>query len=108
LRQPEIRLWAAVIASWVVSILLLLISPSWAAGIALTVLVLLGPVAVMSLRYRSLELGLYAVVAWHVHAFGFLIGLVHPRRDLASPIEGRIVSDGRVEQPIDHGRTTAS
>ena len=49
LRLPEIRLWAAVIASWVVSILLLLISPSWAAGIALTVLVLLGPVAVSKL-----------------------------------------------------------
>ena len=102
LRLSEIRLWAAVAASWVVSLLLVLLSPSWGAGLALAVLVQALPVLVMSVRYRSLAMGFYAVVAWHVHTLGFIAGLLRRRRDPAAPVEGRILSDGRLKRPVDH------
>ncbi len=108
LRQPEIRLWAAVASSWIATILLVLLSPTWGIGLALAVLVQVIPVAVMSLRDRSFRMGLYAVAAWHVYTLGFIGGLLRGRSDAAIPVKGRILSDGRPKQPTEHGTTTAS
>ena len=77
---PELRLWTAVLLGWCAAAAALAIMPGipmlGVIGLALAVL----PVAAMSLRYRSLPLGLYAVVAWNAHAFGMLRGVLAPRR----------------------------
>ncbi len=108
LRQREVRLWVAVASSWIATILVLLLSPTWGNGLALAGLIQAIPVAVMAVRDRSLTMGLYAVTAWHVFTLGFIRGLLRRRVDALRPVEGRILSDGRPKQPSEHGTTTAS
>ncbi|WP_082528791.1 glycosyltransferase family A protein [Methylobacterium sp. Leaf466] len=75
---PEIRLWLAVYVGWALGLLAVIALPADLALAALGVLVLV-PVAGMSLRYRSLPLGIYAFVAWNAHAFGMARGFLRPR-----------------------------
>lgn len=103
LALPEIRLWAMVAASWLVAVLALLLAPNWAVGIAVATAIQLAPVALMSWRYRSLAMGVYSVVAWHVNALGFLRGLIRRRPDPRSPVRARVVSDARQRRPVEHG-----
>ncbi|WP_338011755.1 glycosyltransferase family 2 protein [Methylobacterium sp. Leaf399] len=93
---PEIRLWLAVYFGWALGLLAVIALPAALALAALGALVLV-PVAGMSLRYRSLALGLYAFVAWNAHAFGMARGFLRPRVAPDLPIDalfvpGKIVS----------------
>lgn len=49
-------------------------------------------VAAMSLKQRSLSLGVYAVVAWCFHAAALPLGFFHPRRQPDDWIESKVVS----------------
>lgn len=90
---PEIRLWTAVVGSWALVLAWILLAPSiWLLIVGLVGLIL-GPVAVMSWRYKSLEMGLYSVVAWHLHSLGFILGLIRPRVPPAEPLASRILQD---------------
>ncbi len=89
----ETRLYLGLMAAWLMLILgLLLPVPAqgkWVAASSAPLLAL----AMVSLRKRSLERGLYAVVAWHVNAAGLLRGLLHRRRSPTEKIASRVLKE---------------
>ncbi|KXF79188.1 glycosyl transferase [Paramesorhizobium deserti] len=92
---PELRLWAGVYAWWLAMLALLVFLPDrkWAVAIDLALIVFV--VAAMSLKQKSLSLGLYAVVAWCFHAAALPLGFFHPRRAPDAWIESRLISQPR-------------
>jgi len=56
------------------------------------------PFVVMSVRCRSVSLGIYSVAAWNVYAAGIWPGLLHPRIDPASWIESVVIRDAKVAE----------
>lgn len=104
-RVRELRLWACVIGSWLVAAATgVLIGPL--AGVLMLIAVLAAPVAVMTLKYRSLALGAYAAASWQVHALGLILGLLTPRNDPAAPIAARTLHDDvrRTSADMQHER----
>ena len=91
---PEIRLWVGVALSWLAAALWVWLAPDRAWALAGLLAVVVIPMVAMSLRYRSAELGVYSVVAWHLHALDFIRGLARPRVPPGEPIPSRIVHDG--------------
>jgi hypothetical protein len=91
LRLRETRLYLGLLAAWLVLITgLLLPLPAqgkWAAASSSPLLAL----ALVSLRKRSLERGLYAIVAWHANAAGLLRGLLQTRRSPAEAIASTVL-----------------
>lgn len=87
----ELRLWALVYAWWLVMIGVLVLVPDKGLALGIDLLLLLAVVGIMSLRYASLRLGLYAVVAWFFHAAALPLGFFHPRRPPADWIESRVL-----------------
>ncbi|MBA1566673.1 glycosyltransferase family 2 protein, partial [Klebsiella pneumoniae] len=65
---PELKLWGAVYL-WLAAMVVLpfLTSPP-GLGLAIDAAMIAGVIGLMSVRQRSLTLGLYAVVAWLFHA----------------------------------------
>jgi glycosyltransferase involved in cell wall biosynthesis len=54
---------------------------------------LLLPIAAMSLRWRSIRLGLYSVAAWNVYALSFAPGFMRPRVSPTSWIDSTILKE---------------
>ncbi|CAM5186523.1 glycosyl transferase [Bosea thiooxidans] len=90
---PELKLWAAVYLWWAASIALLLVMPDKRLAFGLVVALLLGIVALMSLRKGSLSMGLYTVVAWFFHATALPLGFLRRRQSPAARIESRIIHE---------------
>ncbi len=90
---PELKLWAGVYLWLVVTIVLPVATPSPRLGLAIDAALGAGIVGVMSLRQRSLSLGLYAVVAWLFHAAALPLGFLQARKAPDAWIESRIVKD---------------
>jgi glycosyltransferase involved in cell wall biosynthesis len=68
----------------------------------LTLLIALGmPVAVMAVRTRSLNLGLFSVLTWHLSAGGFAVGVLRKRCPPDALIRARVVRSaaGEVARP---------
>jgi glycosyltransferase involved in cell wall biosynthesis len=89
----ELFLLAAVHVWWIA----LFVTPFVIRGIvpataALAALLLL-PFVVMSLRCRSVDLGIYSVTAWNVYAAGIWPGLLHSRVDPAGWIESIVLRE---------------
>ncbi len=87
----EVRLWIAVAASWLVALAGPLLAPTMWSGLAWAALVLLAPIPLMIARYRSLSMGLYSGLAWHLHAYGFVRGFFAGRRDPRAAIGAEVV-----------------
>ncbi|MFC3691669.1 glycosyltransferase family 2 protein [Chenggangzhangella methanolivorans] len=86
---PELRLWA-VVYGWIAAVLVApLLAPSLALGLAASLAILALPVAAMSLKQKSLSLGVYAVVAWLFHAAALPLGFFHPRLKPEAWIESK-------------------
>ncbi|MFC5421594.1 glycosyltransferase family 2 protein [Bosea eneae] len=90
---PELKLWAGVYLWLIAMIALPFALPSPAMGLALDAILTAGIVGAMSLRQRSLSLGLYAVVAWVFHAAALPLGFFQSRKAPEAWIESRIVKD---------------
>lgn len=90
---PELKLWAGVYLWLIAMIMLPFALPSPAMGLALDAILTAGIVGAMSLRQRSLSLGLYAVVAWVFHAAALPLGFLQSRKAPEAWIESRIVKD---------------
>ncbi len=93
LRLRETRLYLALLAAWLLlaaALLLPLPAQGKMAAASSTPLLAL---ALMSLRKRSLERGLYAVAAWHFNTAGFLRGLLQARRPPTEPIASRVLQE---------------
>lgn len=94
LRKLRILPLSLAVTVWLASlpaILLLGRGASWAVMLAAAVAV--APFAAMSLRRRSLRLGIYAVALWLVYMVGTLRGFVRPRIPPAEPIPSRILQE---------------
>ena len=62
------------------------------------------PFLSMSLRCRSLVIGIYSVTAWNVYAAGLWPGLLRRRIDPADRIESVVIRDAAVsEQAVQRG-----
>lgn len=99
----ELRLWLALIVAW-----LALPVVGWMLGapaaLMAALLIIAGPIAVMSWRYASFRLGAYAVAAWHVHALGLIAGLFRRRVDPSAPIVAHVLSAPGGAAPLSSGR----
>ncbi|KRE15966.1 glycosyl transferase [Bosea sp. Root483D1] len=91
---PELKLWAVVYAWLIAMIALPFALPSPALGLAIDAVLTAGIIGMMSLRQRSLSLGLYGVVAWLFHATALPLGFFQRRDAPEAWIESRVVSDG--------------
>jgi len=91
---PELKLWAVVYLWLSVMIVLPFALPSPTLGLAIDAAVTAAVVGAMSLRQRSLSLGLYAVVAWLFHAAALPLGFFQERKAPDAWIESRVVKDG--------------
>jgi glycosyltransferase involved in cell wall biosynthesis len=75
---------------WVTLVLTMFALTGWSAVLAAGA-VLLVPFVGMSLRWRSVRLGLYSVTAWNVFALCFWPGLLRPRTPPARWIESTVL-----------------
>ncbi|MBX9774379.1 MAG: glycosyltransferase [Xanthobacteraceae bacterium] len=103
---------ALVVHAWWASILAcaLFISPWPLAGLAMAALIAF-PVVIMALRWRSLDVGLYSVVAWNVYALCLLPGFLRPRVPPTAWIDSTVVKDatpGATIEPFPRPRVTAA
>ena len=89
--NPEIKLWLGVYAWWTLLLLCLIGSIFHPIGLIAFVALLVLPVVAISIKKKSLELGLYAIVAWCFHAAAVPFGLLSQRKDPGSWIESRLL-----------------
>ena len=75
----ELRLWLAVCLWWLAIAATFRLAPNAVIGGAVALCLAICPFALMSLRYRSFQLGVYAVVAWNFHALSAVMGFLHRR-----------------------------
>jgi glycosyltransferase involved in cell wall biosynthesis len=87
----ELRLWGAVYAGAFALLLVMLLSPNKALAALFCLAAIAGAIAVMSLKHRSLRLGLYSVTAWVFMAAALPLGYFKSRRDPAAWIESRVL-----------------
>jgi len=90
---PELKLWAGVYLWLALMIALPFTMPNAIIGLAIDAALTAGIIGMMSLRQRSLPLGLYAVVAWVFHAAALPLGFLQARKAPDAWIESRIVRD---------------
>lgn len=89
---PELRLWAIVYLWWLVLAMVLIFVPDKTIAVVIFLTLLALPVVAMSIKQRSLSLGVYAVVAWFFHAGALPLGYFHPRRSPDEWVESRVLS----------------
>jgi glycosyltransferase involved in cell wall biosynthesis len=86
----ELRLWALVYLWWGAALAMLLLLPDKRMALGLVLAGFVLAVAVLSIRKRSLSMGLYSVIAWFFHAAALPVGLLRQRRDPALPIPSSV------------------
>ena len=88
---PELRLYSIVLVWWAIMLGLATLAPR-PEGAWLAALLFALPFAAMSILRRSISLGGYAVVSWHVNLVSALAGLLAPRRhDPREPISSVVL-----------------
>jgi len=86
----EVRIVPLSIGVWVYWALAIVVAQS--ALPSLTLLVALGiPVIAMAVRTKSLNLGLFSVITWHLSAGGFVVGVLRSRCSPNAVIASRLV-----------------
>ncbi|MBM7331904.1 glycosyltransferase family 2 protein, partial [Agrobacterium sp. S2] len=90
---PELRRWGAVYLWWLAIIAALVFLPGWPMAILTAAVIAVVPFVAMSVRSRSVELGVYAVVAWIFHAAALPLGFFQPRRKPTDWIESKVIRE---------------
>jgi glycosyltransferase involved in cell wall biosynthesis len=93
-----------VAAWWLTMAAVPLALSGFSAALAVAIILVL-PVAAMSLRWRSARLGLYSVVAWNVYALSFLPGFLRSRVAPTRWIDSTILQDS---SPADRSRASVA
>ena len=89
----QLRLWAAVIAWWII-LIVISVSPMTAANkTMLLASSAVAPIVFLSWRRKSIRHGFYSMLSWNLHAFGFLVGLLRSRQSPRDPIHSRILRE---------------
>ncbi len=89
----ELFLYAAVHAWWLCLIAAPFLAGSAVTAVAAVTALALFPFATMTLRSRSLSIGIYSVAAWNVYAAGLWPGLLRRRIDPATWIDSVVIRD---------------
>jgi glycosyltransferase involved in cell wall biosynthesis len=89
----------AVIMWWLLLIAMAVLPVSAGLRFSVLAMLLLIPLAVLTLRRQSLKLGLYSFVAWNVGAMGLLTGFFRKRRSPEDPIKSISISSGAANDP---------
>lgn len=85
---------ALLVHAWWASILAcLLLIPSWPLALLAMAALVVFPIAVMAVRWRSLDIGFYSVVAWNVYALCLLPGFLRRRVPPTAWIDSTVVKD---------------
>jgi len=99
--QKRTIVMLALVQAWWVS---LLVAPALAGSVLLPIATLAAlvvlPIVAMSLRFRSIKLGVYSVIAWQVYAAGFWPGLLRRRVPPTDWIASTVVQDAPVTAGI--------
>jgi hypothetical protein len=91
--RRELCLLSAVHVWWLTLIAVPLVVGMSVGGVMAALLLGLLPFAVMSLKCRSVRIGLYSVTAWNVYAAGLWPGLASRRVDPAAWIDSTVIHD---------------
>lgn len=91
---PELKLWGSVYLWLAAMVALPFVLSSPVLGLAIDLALTASIIGLMSLRQKSLSLGLYAVVAWLFHAAALPLGFIQARKAPGAWIESRVVSEG--------------
>lgn len=91
-------LWTAVHGWWLALLLAAVFVPGVLPRVAAVAALALFPVLVMSLRCRSLALGLYSVTAWNVYTLGLLPGLLRRRVAPTEPLASVVVQEAPAQR----------
>jgi glycosyltransferase involved in cell wall biosynthesis len=102
----ELFLFAAVYGWWLCLIAAPFIVRGHLSGAAIIAALAPLPFVAMSLRCRSISLGLYSVAAWNVYAAGLWRGLLRRRVDPARWIDSSVIRDASLDRNLDAGRMT--
>jgi cellulose synthase/poly-beta-1,6-N-acetylglucosamine synthase-like glycosyltransferase len=89
-----LKLCVAVHGWWLSMIACLVLIKSWPLAILAALAILIAPIALMSVRWRSLSVGLYSVAAWNTYALCFLPGLLRRRVSPSAWIGSSVVKEG--------------
>nr|WP_315233245.1 glycosyltransferase [uncultured Albidiferax sp.] len=89
----ELRLYAAVLAWWLVLLSILLLSAQWPRALAAFFIVFATPFVLMAWRKRSLSKALFSVVSWCFNAAGLLRGLLAPQREARAVVDSVLVKN---------------
>jgi GT2 family glycosyltransferase len=81
---------------WGAIILASVLASQWVSGAALFLIGLGVPIIVMVLRTRSLGLGVFSVLNWHIAAAGFLVGLFRRRTSPSAHVGSKVLQDSGV------------
>jgi len=92
-KDHNIFLCLLVTAWWLVIALIPLMLSGWSVVLAAGV-ILIFPFVAMSLRWRSVRLGVYSVTAWNVFAFCSWAGLLRPRTDPTGWLDSTVLQAG--------------
>ena len=98
----ELFLYAAVHAWWLCLIAAPFLAGSVAAAVGAVVVLALFPFVTMTLRCRSLSIGIYSVAAWNVYAAGLWPGLLRRRIDPTAWIDSVVIRDAAVSDRSVH------
>ncbi|OIS93314.1 glycosyltransferase [Brucella cytisi] len=90
---PELRLWGAVYLWWLAILAALIFVPGWPLAVLAATVIAVVPFAAMSIRSHSIELGIYAVVAWIFHAAALPLGFFQARRKPTDWIESKVIRE---------------
>lgn len=103
LELQGLRIALGVWLYWGIVALISLWSSNWAVAGTLFTLALLLPLAAMVVRTRSLKLGLFSVLLWHLNAIGLAFGLLRSRASPVNPIRSRILrtASGKVHGTLE-------
>jgi hypothetical protein len=91
--RREVALLVAVHMWWLCLVVLPLVLEGPIAAPLATIMLALLPFAVMSVRCRSVGVGIYSVAAWNVYAAGLWPGLLHARIDPSVWIDSIVIRD---------------
>jgi len=94
MKKRELALQGLVHAWWLCLVAAAVVPAGLTAKLLAVAALLALPVLAMSLRSRSLAIGLYSVVAWQVYTIGFWPGLLRRRVAPTRWIESTVVQEG--------------
>lgn len=99
----ELRIYAAVLAWWVVMVSVLFWPLPGAERATIIAAMAAAPFLLMLWRKRSASRALYSVVSWYFNAAGLARGLMHHRRRPRDPIPSRVLREpGTSPEPRHH------